>query len=86
VWEGACLEVLLVDGVRKTVGPIGKQARRCVTFGLKEIVTVVVTRGKLLKGSATRGRRMYEEWTSYSVVVVGSEVRVVPIEAILAFR
>jgi len=53
MWEGACLKVLLIDGVRKTVGPIGKQDRRCVTFGLKEVGEVIVTRGDLLKGSTT---------------------------------
>lgn len=53
MWEGACLKVLLIDGVRKTVGPIGEQDRRCVTFGLKEVGEVIVIRGDFLKGSTT---------------------------------
>ncbi len=53
MWEGACLKVLPIDGVRKTVGPIGEQDRRCVTFGLKEVGEVIVIRGDFLKGSTT---------------------------------
>lgn len=86
MWEGACLEVLVVDGVRKTVGPVGEHDRRRVMFGLKEFGEVAVAGGDLLKGSTTRGIRTYQEWASDGIVVVGSEVRVIPVEAVLAIR
>jgi len=54
-------------------------------FGLKEIDEVILACGELFKGSGTGGGRAYHKWTSYCIVVVGSEVRVIPVEAVFAF-
>lgn len=42
--------------------------------------------GNLRKGSDAGGGRAYHKWTTYCIIVVGSEVRVIPVEAVLAFR
>lgn len=67
------------------MSPVGQEDRRCITFCLKEVDEVAIACGKLFEGSGTGGGRAYHKWTSYCIVVVGSEVRVIPVEAVLAF-
>lgn len=83
--ESAGLEILGIDGVRCTMSPVTQEDRRCVALSQKKILEVVVVRGEFLKRSGTGGRRAYDKWASYCIIVVGPEVRVIPVEAVLAF-
>jgi len=67
------------------VSPVGQKDWRCITFCLKKIDEVAVACGNFFKRSGTGGGRAYNEWASYSIVVIGSKMRVIPVEAVLAF-
>ena len=64
------------------MSPVTQEDRRCIMFSLEEILEVVVICGEFLKRSGTGGRRAYHKWTSYCIIVVGPEVRVIPVEAV----
>ena len=64
--------------------PVTQEDRRCITFGLEEILEIVVVGGELFKRSGTGGRRADQKGASYCIIVVGPEVRVIPVEAVLA--
>lgn len=83
--ESAGLEILGIDGVRCTMSPVTQEDRRCIVLSLKEILEIVVVRGEFLKRSGTGRRRAYDKWASYCIIVVGPEVRVIPVEAVFAF-
>ena len=81
--ESARRDILGIDGVRGTMSPVSQEDRRCILFSLEEILEVIVICGELLKRSGTGGRRAYHEWASYCIIVVGPEVGVIPVEAVL---
>lgn len=75
-------EILCVYCVREAVSPVSQQDGSRLAFGLEKHVHFGATAGKALERARTRRRRANHERAPYRIIVVSSEVRMVPVEAI----
>lgn len=81
----AGLKILHIDGIRKIMRPVIQHYWHGIVFGMKKLIKFDLARGKALERATTRWGRVYHQWSSDSIVIVGLYMGMVPVEAILVF-